>query len=74
MKLSARNILKGRITQIVEGAVNCEVTLEVAPGLEIVAIITKASVQSLGLAVGGDACAIIKASNVMLGVDDETDN
>lgn len=70
MKLSARNILKGRITQIVEGAVNCEVTLEVAPGLEIVAIITKASVQSLGLAVGGDACAIIKASNVMLGVDD----
>jgi molybdopterin-binding protein len=70
MKLSARNILKGRITRIVEGAVNCEVTLEAAPGLEIVAIITKASVQSLGLAVGGDACAIIKASNVMLGVDD----
>jgi molybdopterin-binding protein len=70
MKLSARNILKGRIIRIVEGAVNCEVTLEVAPGLEIVAIITKASVRSLGLAVGGDACAIIKASNVMLGVDD----
>jgi molybdopterin-binding protein len=70
MKLSARNILKGRIIRIVEGAVNCEVTLEVTPGLEIVAIITKTSVQSLGLAVGGDACAIIKASNVMLGVDD----
>ncbi|HEU4678472.1 MAG TPA: molybdopterin-binding protein [Terrimicrobiaceae bacterium] len=70
MKLSARNILKGRIIRIVEGAVNCEVTLEVAPGLEIVAIITKTSVQSLGLAVGGGACAIIKASNVMLGIDD----
>jgi molybdopterin-binding protein len=69
MKLSARNILKGRITQIVEGAVNCEVTLEVAPSLEIVAIITKSSVRSLGLTVGGAACAVIKASDVMVAVD-----
>jgi molybdopterin-binding protein len=70
MKLSARNILKGRITRIVEGAVNCEVTLEVAPSLEIVAIITKSSVHSLGLAVGGAACAVIKASDVVVAVDD----
>jgi molybdopterin-binding protein len=45
MKISARNILKGRITRIVDGAVNCEVTLEIAPGGEIVSIITKASVR-----------------------------
>jgi molybdopterin-binding protein len=70
MKLSARNILKGRIIRIVEGAVNCEVTMEIAPELEIVAIITKSSAQSLGLAVGGDACAVIKASDVIVGVEE----
>jgi len=52
MKISARNILKGRLIKIVQGAVNCEVTLEVAPGVEVVSIITKTSVQSLGLAEG----------------------
>ena len=70
MKISARNILKGRITRIVDGAVNCEVTLEIAPGVEIVSIITKSSVHSLGLAVGGDACAVIKASSVMVAIDE----
>jgi molybdopterin-binding protein len=70
MRVSARNIIKGRITRIVEGAVNCEVTLEVAPGLEIVAVITKSSVRSLGLVVGGDACAVIKASDVIVAIDD----
>jgi molybdopterin-binding protein len=57
MKISARNILKGRLIKIVQGAVNCEVTLEVAPGVEVVSIITKTSVQSLGLAEGKDAFA-----------------
>ena len=69
MKLSARNVLKGRIIKIVDGAVNCEVTLEVAPGVEVVAIITKASVQSLELAVGREAFAVIKASSVMVAVN-----
>lgn len=69
MKISARNLLKGRIVQIVPGAVNCEVTLEVAPGVEIVSIITKSSVDSLGLAVGGNAFAVIKASSVMIAVE-----
>jgi molybdopterin-binding protein len=69
MKISARNFLKGRITQLVHGAVNCEVTLEIAPGLEIVSIITKSSVESLGLEVGGDAYAVIKASSVMVAVE-----
>jgi molybdopterin-binding protein len=69
MKISARNVLKGRIVRIVDGAINCEVTLEIAPGVEVVAIITKASVQSLGLVVGGGAYAVIKASSVMVAVE-----
>ena len=55
--------------KIVDGAVNCEVTLEVAAGVEVVAIITKTSVQSLELAVGRDAFAVIKASSVMIAVE-----
>jgi len=69
MKISARNILKGKVTKLVEGAVNCELTLEIAPGVEIVSIITKTSVHSLGLAEGKTASAVIKASNVMIAVD-----
>jgi molybdopterin-binding protein len=69
MKLSARNVLKGRIMKIVDGAVNCEVTLEIAPGVEVVAIITRTSVQSLELVVGRDAFAVIKASSVMVAVE-----
>ena len=69
MKISARNVLKGRVTRLVDGAVNCEVTLEVAPGLEIVSIITKSSVASLGLEVGGEAYAVIKASSVMVAIE-----
>ena len=69
MKISARNILKGRLIKIVQGAVNCEVTLEVAPGVEVVSIISKTSVQSLGLAEGKDAFAVIKASSVMIAVE-----
>jgi len=69
MKISARNVLKGRVTKVVEGAVNCEVTLEIRPGVEIVSIITKASAASLGLAEGKVASAVIKASNVMIAID-----
>lgn len=69
MKLSARNVLKGRVTKVVEGSVNSEVTLEVAPGVEIVAVVTKESVGNLGLREGSEAHAVIKASSVMLAVD-----
>ena len=62
-------MLKGRIMKIVDGAVNCEVTLEIAPGVEVVSIITRTSVQSLELAVGRDAFAVIKASSVMVAVE-----
>lgn len=69
MKLSARNILKGKVKQVKPGAVNTEVVIEVLGGSEIVSIITKESADRLGLACGNDAYAIIKASNVMIGVD-----
>jgi molybdopterin-binding protein len=69
MKLSARNCLKATVKKVVPGAVNAEVTLEVAPGVEIVAIITKSSAESLGLSEGKEAYAAIKSSDVMVGVD-----
>jgi len=69
MKLSARNILKGKIVQLKPGAVNTEVVLELAGGGQIVSIITKESAENLGLAMGKSAYAIIKASSVMIGVD-----
>lgn len=69
MKISARNAWKGKVKSITEGAVNTEVVVELSGGQEVVAMVTKASVQSLGLQVGGDVHAIVKASNVMLGVE-----
>lgn len=70
MKLSARNTLKGKVIKVTRGAVNAEVTLELAPGVEVVAIITLASVDTLGLEEGKDAYAVVKASSVMVAVDD----
>jgi molybdopterin-binding protein len=67
MKLSARNVFKGTIKAIEIGAVNAEVAVEVAPGLEMTSIITKRSCQNLGLEVGKEAFVIVKASNVMIG-------
>lgn len=69
MKISARNVLKGKVKKIVPGAVNSEVTVELAGGATIVSIITKASVDSLQLAEGKDVYAVVKASNVMIAVD-----
>jgi molybdopterin-binding protein len=69
MKLSARNILKGKIVQMKAGAVNSEVVLELPGGAQIVSIITKESADNLGLAVGKPAYAVIKASSVMIAVD-----
>ena len=70
MKLSARNILKGIITRINQGAVNSEIVIELPGGIEIVSIITRTSVKSLGLKKGKEVYAVIKASNVMIGVDE----
>jgi molybdopterin-binding protein len=69
MKISARNVLKGKVKKVTTGAVNDEVIVEIPGGNEIVSIITKNSAERLGLAPGKDVYAIIKASNVMIGVD-----
>ncbi|MGP1387209.1 MAG: TOBE domain-containing protein [Thainema sp.] len=69
MKISARNALKGSIKQITPGAVTTEVVIEVAPGVEITSVITKASSEKLELAVGKEVYAVVKASNVMLALD-----
>jgi molybdopterin-binding protein len=69
MKLSARNMLKGKVKKIVSGAVNSEVVIETAAGELLVSIITKESVESLGLKEGKGVYAVIKASNVMVAVD-----
>jgi molybdopterin-binding protein len=69
MRLSARNVLKGRIKKVKVGAVNTEVILEIGQGVEVVSIITKESAENLQLATGKDAYAVIKASNVMIAVD-----
>ncbi len=69
MKLSARNVLKGKVLKVTHGAVNSEVVLELSPGIEVVSIITRQSAESLGLAEGKEAYAVVKASNVMIAVD-----
>lgn len=69
MKLSARNMLKGKVKKIVTGAVNSEVTIELKGGEEIVSIITNSSVERLGLKDGKEAYAVVKASSVMVAVE-----
>jgi len=70
MKVSARNVFPGTDERVTPGAVDSEVVTELVPGgIEIVSIITKASAERLGPTPGAKACAIIKAPNVMLGVD-----
>jgi len=70
MKLSARNQLKGTVVEIQDGAVNGIVKIDLGSGNIISAVITMASIRELGLKVGGTAYAVIKASNVMVGVED----
>jgi molybdopterin-binding protein len=69
MKLSARNVLKGKIKKIVPGMVNSEIVIELPGGTEIVSIITKTSAENLNLKEGSEAYAVIKASNVMIAID-----
>ncbi|HII80528.1 MAG TPA: TOBE domain-containing protein [Methanosarcina sp.] len=69
MKLSARNVLKGKVKKVIAGAVNTEVVIELPGGAEITSIITKTSAENLKLKEGSEAYAVIKASNVMIAVD-----
>ena len=69
MKISARNVLKGKVKQIKTGAVNSEVTVKTENGDEIVSIITEESAEKLKLAKGKAVYAVIKASSVMIMLD-----
>ncbi|WP_414448220.1 molybdopterin-binding protein [Burkholderia sp. 22PA0099] len=73
MRTSARNHFVGQIVEVKPGAVNDEVTLRADDGLEIVAIVTHGSAQSLGLAAGVEAFALVKASSVLVMVDVDAD-
>ena len=70
MKLSARNTLKGTITAIHPGAVNAIVIMELEGGQLITSTISMGSIKELELEVGKEAYAIVKASSVIIGVDD----
>jgi len=69
MKISARNMLPGKVKKVTKGAVNSEVTIKLTGGAEIVSIITKASVERLGLKKGKKVHAVIKSSDVMVATD-----
>ena len=69
LKISARNVLKGVVREVTHGAVNSEVTLELLGGQMIVSMITKSSAERLGLEVGKEAYAVIKASSVMIATE-----
>ena len=69
MRISARNMLKGKVESITHGAVNSEVTVALPGGNKIVSIITKTSAQELGLVKGKEVYAVIKATSVMIAVD-----
>lgn len=68
LKLSARNLLRGTVSDCKKGAVNGEVTLQLAGGKTVTATITNASIDGLALKEGDPAVAVIKSSSVILGV------
>ena len=70
MKLSARNQFKGTILSIEEGAVNGIVRIDIGGGNIVTSTISMGSIRELGLKVGGTAYGVIKATSVMVGVDE----
>lgn len=70
MKLSARNILAGTIKSVTKGVTTSHVVVEVSPGQTITASITNLAVDDLGLVAGKAVKAIVKSSDVIIGVDD----
>jgi len=70
MKLSARNQLKGTVTAIEEGAVNAIVKIDIGGGNKMASTISMDALKDLGIGVGSEVYAIVKATNVMVGIDD----
>lgn len=69
MKISARNRIKGKVVELHKGATTAHVRIDIGQGIVVTASITNEAVDELGLAVGGEAYAVIKASDVMVAVD-----
>ncbi|NNM57794.1 molybdopterin-binding protein [Acidocella sp.] len=67
MKLSARNIIPGKIVSITKGATTSHIKIEIAPGQMVTSSITNESVEDLALAIGDEVSAIIKSSDVIIG-------
>jgi molybdopterin-binding protein len=69
MKISARNILKGQIAQVIKGQTTTHVLIDIGAGNTVVSSITNEAADELKLAKGQPAAAVIKASDVMVGID-----
>jgi len=69
MKISARNRLKGKVVSVTKGATTAHVRIDIGNGVVVTSSITNEAVDELGLVVGGDAYAVVKASDVMVAVD-----
>lgn len=67
MRLSARNVLPGRVVSLTKGATTAHVKIELSPGLMMTSSITNEAVDDLGLKVGDEVSAVIKSSDVMIG-------
>ncbi|MGP0061209.1 MAG: TOBE domain-containing protein [Beijerinckiaceae bacterium] len=67
MKLSARNILPGKVVAVTKGATTAHVKIELSSGVSVFASITNDAVDELALKVGDSVSAVIKSSDVMIG-------
>lgn len=67
MKLSARNVLPGKVVSVTKGTTTAHVKIELAPGRVITSSITNEAVDDLGLKVGDEVSAIVKSSDVIIG-------
>ncbi len=70
MKLSARNILPGKVVAVKKGPISSLVVLEVAPGVRLTSVVTADAATELKLKKGAIAYAVIKSSSILLGVDE----
>ena len=69
MKISARNVIKGTVLEVKEGPVNSQVRVDIGGGNTTKSMITSDAIEELGIAVGSEVQVVIKASDVMLGID-----
>jgi molybdopterin-binding protein len=70
MKLSARNVLPGKVVSVKKGPISSLVVLEIAPGVKLTSVVTANAVSELKLKKGATAYAVIKSSSIILGIDD----